>query len=64
VITESIARKYFGEEDAVRVVGVVEDVPQNAHFHCRLSCWPALSSFIHSWLISRKKNSASARNRS
>lgn len=48
VITESIARKYFGEEnamgkmfniiangeeDAVRVVGVVEDVPHNVHFH-------------------------------
>ena len=48
VITESTARKYFGEENAmgkminlvtdaqenaVRVVGVVEDVPHNAHFH-------------------------------
>ncbi len=48
VITESIARKYFGEENAmgkifnhinegeenaVRVVGVMEDVPHNSHFH-------------------------------
>jgi putative ABC transport system permease protein len=47
VITESTARKYFGkedatgkmlnliqeEEDAIKVVGVVEDVPHNAHFH-------------------------------
>lgn len=48
VITASTARKYFGEEnamgktynlitdeqeDVVRVVGVVEDVPNNAHFH-------------------------------
>ena len=48
VITKSTARKYFGGknavgkmfnlianegEQAVRVVGVVEDVPHNAHFH-------------------------------
>ena len=47
VITKSSARKYFGEEnamgkmfnliadeeeDAVRVVGIVEDVPHNVHF--------------------------------
>ena len=48
VITKSTDRKYFGEEtamgkmlnlaseeeeEAVRVVGIVEDVPDNAHFH-------------------------------
>lgn len=45
-ISESIARKYFGEEDAlgkhlaidsanylVEVVGVFKDVPENSHFH-------------------------------
>ncbi len=58
VITESIARKYFGEENAmgkifnhinegeenaVRVVGVMEDVPHNAHFHFEFLM--ALSTF-------------------
>ncbi|MCK5462382.1 MAG: ABC transporter permease, partial [Bacteroidales bacterium] len=58
VITESIARKYFGEENAmgkifnhinegeenaVRVVGVMEDVPHNAHFHFNFLM--ALSTF-------------------
>jgi putative ABC transport system permease protein len=48
VITKSTARKYFGEEnamgkmfnlianeveEAIKVVGIVEDVPSNAHFH-------------------------------
>lgn len=46
VITESIAKKYFGDENpmgqplsvqndtsALRVTGVVEDLPKNTHFH-------------------------------
>jgi len=45
VLTESMARKYFGEENPIgktlnsdnrrdyQVTGVVEDVPRNSHFH-------------------------------
>ncbi len=44
VITESTARKYFGEDDPInqfitadstsyRIVAVVEDMPSNSHFH-------------------------------
>jgi putative ABC transport system permease protein len=44
VVTESIAKKYFGNQDPInqiitsdstnyRVIAVVEDVPKNSHFH-------------------------------
>lgn len=50
VLTESIARKYFGESEAMgeslkfggrsdyRITGVVEDVPKNSHFAFNMLC--------------------------
>ena len=49
VLTEEYARKYFGEEDPMGrtlkieqdtalsvITGVMEDFPQNSHFHCKM----------------------------
>jgi len=49
VLTEEYARKYFGEEDPIGktlkieqdtalsvITGVMEDFPQNSHFHCKM----------------------------
>ncbi len=56
VLTQSMATRYFGNEDPMhqvitvgdddyRIVGVMEDVPENAHF--RFEC--LLSSHSYSW---------------
>ncbi|RLD65272.1 MAG: hypothetical protein DRJ29_13700 [Bacteroidetes bacterium] len=49
VLTEEYARKYFGDEDPIGqtlkieqdtnlsvITGVMEDFPQNSHFHCKM----------------------------
>ncbi len=50
VLTESTAKKYFGDEDPIgktlnyenqvdmKVTGVVKDVPSNSHFHFNMLC--------------------------
>ncbi len=64
VLTESTAKKYFGDEDPVgkiirmrgedsyRITGVCEDVPQNSHFHFNVLFSYASSSQSrdHNWV--------------
>jgi putative ABC transport system permease protein len=58
VLTEAMARKYFGEDDplgktvmlntniGLNVTGVSANVPRNSHFHCRVR---AIFVFAHSF---------------
>jgi putative ABC transport system permease protein len=67
VLSESLARKYFGNENPlnkvlildreirVTVTGVMEDMPQNSHF--RVDILMSLSTLIESWWSREMANS-------
>ena len=74
VITSSIAKKYFGNEDALgkvlridnktdySVTGVISDVPYNSHFHfdflANKTNWENTKSIAYTYILLKKGNTA------
>lgn len=63
VISETIALKYFGNEEAINrtleidekefvVTGVMKNMPKNSHFYANIFAWPTAYILTREWLQS------------